>query len=707
MEPTLEEYGVLGGLAFALSLFNIVVPIWLGVTVLMSAERRSWGVWLAGGSLFFAGSFFVFHSALLFGALDHLLIDLNIPFFLGWVPIILLPFAWYLGMLWFSGFFENTMGMLRRTHRVGGVLLLVLIVGVIALLIYNYSVSPFVPELTNLPRRYFLYDGNGEHWYLLFALYLVFLGLCYLFSLDALRRLEPTGRVSGDVARSRARPWLTAATVTQLGIASFVGLSIVDLIQSIHQPDLLAEQLLTLRGYHVVILILVTLSLILLGEAIVRYEIFTGVVIPRQGFRKRWRGIQLFGSLIGVGASLGMYLQVPGIYGVLGSIVALSVLYALLTRRSSIERDRHLDDLRSFVGLYEETDHAFEKTESGHQILSTFHLLCRDVLNARVAWLIPLGTTASKVSHTLTYPTDIVIPHIDELPTDLSFDQLSLTLRLRKEEEREVIGVGLWSGKELRGILLLEGKDDDGLYTREELEIARGACEKFLEIMMREEVERKLFQLQRQRLSENRVNEVRVRRLLHDEVLPQLHAAMLGLNTSASKVQSEAMNAIGEVHRSVSDLLRELPVSDIESIERLGFTGALQRLVNDEFKVEFTTLQWEVDESFDQEISSKSSLAVETLYQAGREGLRNVARHARGGDLRRLLHVMISLRCIQPSGLLEFIIEDDGVGVTEETHTKEGVGKGIDLHSTMMEVVGGEMILELGANGGTRCCLRL
>ncbi len=38
-------------LTLAVSLFNTILLLWLGLTVLLNAERRSWGIWMAGGGL--------------------------------------------------------------------------------------------------------------------------------------------------------------------------------------------------------------------------------------------------------------------------------------------------------------------------------------------------------------------------------------------------------------------------------------------------------------------------------------------------------------------------------------------------------------------------------------------------------------------------------------------------------------------------------
>ena len=35
----------------AVSLFNTIVLLWLGLTVLLNAERRRWGTWVASGSI--------------------------------------------------------------------------------------------------------------------------------------------------------------------------------------------------------------------------------------------------------------------------------------------------------------------------------------------------------------------------------------------------------------------------------------------------------------------------------------------------------------------------------------------------------------------------------------------------------------------------------------------------------------------------------
>lgn len=75
--------------ALALSLFNTILLVWLGLTVLLNAERRSWGIWLTGGGLLVGGAFFLSHSAIFGHSQSDLEPGLNIWWHVGWIPAIL------------------------------------------------------------------------------------------------------------------------------------------------------------------------------------------------------------------------------------------------------------------------------------------------------------------------------------------------------------------------------------------------------------------------------------------------------------------------------------------------------------------------------------------------------------------------------------------------------------------------------------------
>ena len=49
----------------AVSIFNTILLLWLGLTVLLNAERRSTGVLIAGIGLLMSSLFFLSHTAIL------------------------------------------------------------------------------------------------------------------------------------------------------------------------------------------------------------------------------------------------------------------------------------------------------------------------------------------------------------------------------------------------------------------------------------------------------------------------------------------------------------------------------------------------------------------------------------------------------------------------------------------------------------------
>ena len=76
--------GVLYSALLAISLFNTVLLIWLGLSVVLNTERRRGGVWLMGGGLAFGGVVFLAHSGVLIEGATRISTDLNVWWPLGW-----------------------------------------------------------------------------------------------------------------------------------------------------------------------------------------------------------------------------------------------------------------------------------------------------------------------------------------------------------------------------------------------------------------------------------------------------------------------------------------------------------------------------------------------------------------------------------------------------------------------------------------------
>jgi signal transduction histidine kinase len=273
--------------------------------------------------------------------------------------------------------------------------------------------------------------------------------------------------------------------------------------------------------------------------------------------------------------------------------------------------------------------------------------------------------------------------------------------------------VGLWNERGLIGVLLLGDKRDGGLYTQEEIEIARASGERLIDTQASTELGRRLMALQRQRLAESQIIDQRARRVLHDDVLPRLHAALLAL--SGEQASAETASLLTEAHRQIADLLRDMPTATAPQVARLGLIEALRQVVKEEFRRAFDDVTWEVEPEAERNGRAIPSLTAEVLFYAAREAVRNAARHGRPGDTKQPLHLHI--KAIWHDGGLEITIEDDGVGLgtvglgtaglRTVPRTEKSGGQGLALHSTLMAVVGGTLAAESAPYKGTRVTLTL
>ena len=98
---------LLNGFALAISAFNSFLSLWLGLTVLFNAERRTWGVILAVSGLLASAAFFFGHSVMLVQGAPALIPDLRFWRHVFWVPVVVAPYLWYLLMLWYSGYWDD------------------------------------------------------------------------------------------------------------------------------------------------------------------------------------------------------------------------------------------------------------------------------------------------------------------------------------------------------------------------------------------------------------------------------------------------------------------------------------------------------------------------------------------------------------------------------------------------------------------------
>ena len=714
----------------AVSLINVILISWLGLTVLLNAERRAWGVWLAGGGLLLGAAFFVSHTAILGLGPDFASRGLEWWWRAGWVPLVALPFAWYAIIAWYTGFLdvaqEPPPAILaqRRQHRFWFLVTLGLCVALVALLLFT-SPLPTFSQAAQLNLSTSIQIGGLPLILLTYPLYIL---LCIGLSLNALRTPMPSGRMMGDLARRRARPWLIAASSLLLVVSFLVGGLIGWAIRTAQSARLdyqdIAAVSNTVALWDLVIALLILGAVYMVGQAIVAYEIFTGKTLPRGELRRHWLNAVLlalgFGSVVG----LAFALQLRPIYSLLMATVLLIFFYALLGWRSYTRREEYIRQLRPFLGsqhLYERLLYLPDGDAKVNTLLESswpaqppptadvstlFATLCRDVLNVRRAYLVAIGPLAPLVGPSLCYPEHQAFPAFAFGPLAAQFNRPeTICLPLDPEVMDGFLwAVPLWSERGLIGLFLLGPKQNDGLYTQEEIEIARASGERLIDTRASAELARSLMLLQRQRLAESQLLDRRTRRVLHDDILPQVHTALIALGGDGASAIPNATTVLMDVHRQISDLLREMPARSTPAVARMGLIAALRHLLADELPEAFDSVEWIVESKAEQRLQQLAHLTVEVLFYAAREAIRNAARYGRGGRTNQPLHLQISI--CDESGLV-VKVRDDGVGLHQTEEKPQGSQQGLELHRTMLAVVGGTLDVTSSAGEYTQVTLRL
>ncbi|MFV9507909.1 MAG: ATP-binding protein, partial [Oscillochloridaceae bacterium umkhey_bin13] len=579
---------------------------------------------------------------------------------LGWLVLLAAPYLWYLVMAWYNGVLRQTAG--RRW------LGLVSVVGFAALLtlLFGDPLPSYSDVIGRGPAPPFGATGLPA----VALIYPIYSIACSLFALAVLRAPASSERFMGEAARRRARPWLVAATWTLLAVGLAVGAAATWLLRQLAQGDLpgLSPRLLVaVISFDLAVSLLIALAIVLIGQAVVAYEIFTGKALPRGELRQQWRRALILAA--GYGLIVGWSLSGAGIpelpiYQLLLATVLMTVFYALLGWRSFGERERALDTLRPFLAgqrLYEGLVGTVPSTAQVDEA-APFRALCGELLGARVAFLVPLGPVATMAGPALSLPahTDAPVAASTRLGSELATPP-PLCLAIEPEVYAEAIwAIPLLGGQGLIGLLLLGPKRDRGLYTAEEIALAREAGERLVDGRAGAAMARRLVALQRRRLAEDQLLDRRARRLLHDDVLPRLHTVMLDLAAHAGD-QRESLQQLAAVHKQISNLLHDLPPALGPTLERHGPLGALQRALHDECPGAFAQVDWHIPDAAATAARTLEPIQAETLYYAAREAVRNAARHGRGDDPGRSLHLWVGASCDPKQ--ITVRIRDDGVGL--------------------------------------------
>jgi signal transduction histidine kinase len=679
--------------ALALSLFDAFLLCWLGFTVILEADRRALGVWLSADGLFLGAAFFIAHTAILRNGWQWNNPMLDFWWRAGWWPLILSPFAWYCVILWYSGYWDDPASDLHRRQSAWFGFVLVATVGLLGWMVLA---NP-LPDLSGQTFNHTGFLGLA----ILFPVYIL---ACILLALDAILRPGPTARLLGNEARRQARPWLTASTLVLLVVCLLVAFALVwgilTFVPGYARGPATMGAFLPLTGLDVLVEILITAAILLIGQAAMVYEVFSSIPLPRSGLRKRWRFAIWSGSIFALLLSAVLtYFARPE----LAYLVFIPFLTGAMTwqnRQSAREQELQADQMRSLAQPRQTYERIFidpQKASDTPDMLEEFDLICTSLLRTEKAVLKPLGVLSNFLPTFIFFPEkSFPLPDVPNEP-----ETSGENFRLHPLDPSISSGfrwaIPLVSSRGLDGWLYIGERLEGGFYTLEEIEIARAALERWMDNQASAEIARRLVDLQHQRLSETRLLDQKARRILHDDILPLLHTAIL------AEPRGSASDQITAAHQQISHLLSDAPPPAPAEIASSGLFTVLEKLARNEADLLHANLTFNVDEKARGAAVALPVEAAETVYYAVRECLRNIEKHTQPELSGELEIRFISL----VDGVLKISIENNGKNKETEETSSNSNGQGIRLHNAMLAVFGGGMRLEKLENGNMRATINL
>jgi signal transduction histidine kinase len=760
---TLLQAG-LAQVAIALSAFNLITFLWFGLMVLFLGDRRSLITWVGGIGLLLAALFFLCHGALVGAGLPEGDSPSDVWWRVSWLPAFVAPLFWaatglhYAGL---AGVWKNL--RLPVLGAVAGLGLLTILLAIFywpALAHYGDfirlldasirlrqpahpppDVSPVLPAL-GLAFVVYIAVCASLPWILLVA-----------------RRLLPNTahhdeRAESDAtllwdpgdAWSRARPSLLGASLCMMAAGAVVAGVGALVLLSEHRASLttvtggLPIQVPVTRPGHVPT-ILVGADLVVqvalaglgltLGRAVLRQGILVERRLPQRGYLSHWRGMALVAAVLAAAVAWMTGIESETLPDLLLLVALITGAYAVVTWQSFAAHDRLLAQMRPFISSLTTGQASWLATDPSdieRNVEALFTSLCRDVLGAARG---RLSLTAGRLHRTFIYTAP------DNTLSDPDDHQ---EWALPVSDERGVVAR-----------LVLGPRVDGAGYTSADLEVARACGQRILDAVGEFVAAQAIASLARRRGLEAELSAALPRRVLHDDVLPRLHLAMLRLealrarlpaarvaasagasgaleqptqveeSSDASEELEAVVRELGQAHHDLAALMRATPIVNKRHLEH-GLVSALHAALDGEFRGTFDELTFDAPEDARIAADALTPIIADLLLGAVQEALRNAGRHGRGSDLHRQLGVRVTLAADERA--VTVTVADDGIGLqSERTRDGEvnddintigvqpadtaGTRSGLLTHGALIALVGGALTVHSVPSHGTTVTIRV
>jgi two-component sensor histidine kinase len=477
----------------------------------------------------------------------------------------------------------------------------------------------------------------------------------------------------------------------------------------------------------------VALIVLLIGYSIMRHGILIERPLARRGFFEQWRGIVMVATTIAIFIAVLVTLTHSKLSGLLLITALATGTYALFTWSSYTAHDRYIALLRPFLSrtnLRHWLNMDLQKTEQSMEDL--FFHLCNDVLEVECARLVVL---AGPVRRSFNFRWPCLDHSADDAQNSedglLTLNSGSLPIPGYHRKPGQVINVDAYRIRLLNqghavicwvlpiydelGLvakLYLGPRQDGGIFTDEDMDLAHACGQRILDTLRDHEAMLAVAGLLRRRIVDVKLLGAQQRRVLHDEILPHMHLALLHLETlrpvvndpaSSSSGQgeqtlNEAIETISMAHRRLAAMMRETTTSAPHRLERDGMMNAIHTMIEQDFRQAFDVVAWDVSEETERRIDELMPPAIaELIFAAVQEALRNAARHGRGADVHRYLSLTLKASC-DPD--LEVVVSDDGVGILPGGSPTTGTGGGLLTHSALLAIAGGNLSIKSAPGEG-------
>ncbi len=772
LHTLLEPAHLVQTIVVALSIFNLIAFLWLAFTVWLNGNRGRMIARVGVVGLGLSALFFFLHALLTSGPIVQTagLISPDFLWHLIWLPALGVPYIWFVIGLHYAALISPGW---RRRRPVLLIFSGLLGCAVFALLLQNASTFTFLGTVRLLAYGEVPKAERGElvsPLVLLPILFLCYVTLCAigpwftptrvgrllhaLWSASAKSEQKLRQRLADafwddpiqvdlleepELSWHLARPGLLVAALLMVGLTTCLGiLGVWSMVSWLERGKNVATTVpISIHALPLNLFLLdsiatgfVALIILLLGYSIVRHGILIERPLARRGFFEQWRGIVIMATTISVFIALLVALTGSN----LGSLLLITTLataaYALFTWSSYTAHDRYISMLGPFLRSanlrhWLQTD--VEKTEQSMEDL--FFHLCNDVLEVQCARLVVL---IGVVRRSFSYRWPLFDSHEEESDivalakknAHLSSSRNGERVRVKQIPTRVRMTVQgqplicwvlpIYDELGVVATFYLGPRHDRSLFTEEDMDLAQACGQRILDTLRDHEAMQAVAGLLRRRIVDVKLLDAQHRRVLHDEILPQMHLALLRLETVRYTLNNEqkqavdttqqqealddAVQTISDAHRRLAAMMRANTPSAPHRLERDGMLHAIRVMLRQDFQQAFDEVEWTIPEEMMSRIDEMVPPAIaELIFAAVQEALRNAARHGRGSDVHRRLCLSVHASYNQN---LEILIVDDGVGIVSTTSSTSGTGGGLLTHSALLAIAGGSLLVKSTSGGG-------